>query len=77
MRHADFAIGKYFTTASGLWLCTDVGTRAICAIKQVYDDPSWMNGPPYAVVEIVFDEYDFGGCHPAEWWRGVKKKEAV
>jgi len=26
------------------------------------DDPSWFNGPPYAVVESVFDEYDFGGC---------------
>jgi hypothetical protein len=22
----------------------------------------WFNGPPYAVVEHVFDENDFGGC---------------
>jgi len=26
------------------------------------DDESWYNGPPYAVVERVFDEYDFEGC---------------
>ena len=23
----------------------------------------WFNGPPYAVAEIVFDEYDFPACH--------------
>jgi hypothetical protein len=22
----------------------------------------WFNGPPYAVAEIVFDEYDLEGC---------------
>ena len=22
------------------------------------DDPSWFNGPPYALGEMVFDEYD-------------------
>jgi hypothetical protein len=25
----------------------------------------WFNGPPYAVEEVVFDEYDFGGCTKA------------
>ena len=25
-------------------------------------DESWYNGPPYAVAEEVFDEYDFEGC---------------
>jgi hypothetical protein len=29
---------------------------------HVTDDPSWLVGPPYAVVEDVFDEYDFPGC---------------
>ena len=24
--------------------------------EQIVDNPSWFNGPPYAVVEIVFDE---------------------
>ena len=28
-------------------------------------DESWFNGPPYAVGEDVFDEYDFQGCRPS------------
>lgn len=27
-------------------------------------DPSWFNGPPYAVAEHVFDENDIKGCTP-------------
>lgn len=63
MEREDFAIGKKFMTASGTWRCTDIGTRTIIAIKvSDRDDPSWLNGPPYAVVEMVFDENDLGGC---------------
>lgn len=62
MNHGDFEIGLEFATASGWWRCTDVGTRTIVAIK-VTDDPSWMNGPPYAVAEQVLDEYDMDGCY--------------
>ena len=29
-------------------------------------DTSWSNGPPYAVCETVFDEYDIEGCELAE-----------
>ena len=25
-------------------------------------DPSWLNGPPYALAEHVFDENDFAAC---------------
>lgn len=25
-------------------------------------DPSWLEGPPYAIAESVFDEYDQPGC---------------
>lgn len=32
--------------------------------RSISDDPSWFNGPPYAVVEHVFDEYDIQGCTP-------------
>lgn len=28
----------------------------------VTDDPSWLVGPPYAVVERVFDEGDLAAC---------------
>ena len=63
MEHSDFAIGKEFRTETGTWRCTDIGTRTIIAIKvSDRDDPSWFNGPPYAVADIVFDEDDREGC---------------
>jgi hypothetical protein len=66
MKRSDFHIGCEFLTASGRWRCTDVGRRTIAAIRLNHDDdPSWYNGPPYAVMETVFDEYDFEGCEPA------------
>lgn len=52
-------IGDEFTTATGRWRVTDVGTRVVVAIKvSSVSDPSWLDGPPYAVVETVFDEHD-------------------
>jgi hypothetical protein len=66
MRHSDFWIGREFLTEGGRWRCTDVGTRTIAAIKLDKDhDPGWYNGPPYAVLESVFDEYSIEGCEPA------------
>jgi len=66
MKHSDFRIGCEFLTGSGRWRCTDVGKRTINAIRLNHDDdPSWYNGPPYAVVESVFDEYGIAGCGPA------------
>lgn len=32
----------------------------------VSDDPSWLNGPPYAVAEVVFDEDDLAVCYRTE-----------
>jgi hypothetical protein len=66
MKHSKFKIGTEFLTSSGRWRCTDVGTRTIIAIKLDLDhDPSWYNGPPYAVPESVFDEYGLEDCDPA------------
>lgn len=31
--------------------------------RYISSDPNDLNGPPYGVVEHVFDEYDFGGCY--------------
>ncbi len=31
-------------------------------IEIISDDPSCFNGPPYAIAEYVFDEFDMGGC---------------
>jgi hypothetical protein len=30
--------------------------------RYITDDPSWMGGPPYAVVEYVFDEPSIEAC---------------
>lgn len=55
---------------------TDVGHRTFLAIdltacEQSHPgDPSWLNGPPYAVPEMVWDESDFGaleGVAGIEW----------
>jgi len=66
MKHGDFSIGREFLTPAGRWRCTDVGKRVITAIKLDKDhDPTWYKGPPYALVESAFDEYDFEGCEAA------------
>ena len=31
--------------------------------RYISTDPSDLNGPPYSVVEHVFDEYNMEGCH--------------
>ena len=78
MKRADFAIGCEFLTAAGRWRCTDVGKRTIAAIRLNHDDdPSWYNGPPYAVVETVFDEYDFQGYEPAPGRSGTRQRSDV
>jgi hypothetical protein len=65
MEHSDFVIGDTFWCDGQAWRCTDIGTRVITAIRLDHDnDPSWYNGPPYAVAEVVFDEYDMAGCTP-------------
>ena len=66
MQHADFQTGMEFLTAGGRWRVTDIGTRTVIAIKLDQADPRNYNGPPYSIVESVFDEYDFGGCRPVE-----------
>ena len=63
MEHSRFAVGDTFRCAARAWRCTDMGSRVIAAIRLDHnDDPSWCNGPPYAVAEIVFDEHDMEGC---------------
>jgi hypothetical protein len=58
MRLSDFHIGLEFWMSGSHWRCTDVGTRLVIAIKLEHDDdPSWYNGPPYAICEHTIDEY--------------------
>lgn len=58
MEHSDFKIDDEFYTETGRWRVTDIGTRTLVVIKLDKEDTSWYNGPPYAVPETVFDEYD-------------------
>jgi hypothetical protein len=39
-----------------------MGRSTIERRHYMTDDPWWLNGPPYAVAESVFDEYDIEGC---------------
>jgi hypothetical protein len=86
MELSDFVIGETFWTHHGVFLCTDIGTRVVVAVKLgpreiaraesvdgelritklIDDDPSWLNGPPYAVEEIVFDENELLACFRTE-----------
>lgn len=87
MRHGEFKVGIEFRCAGRLWRCTDVGTRVIVAIslephevtslvagqeqRHTTNDPSWLSGPPYAVVEQVFDETDIPACTLDKAARGL------
>ncbi len=58
MQHRDFRVGEPFWSDGHRWRCTDIGTRVIAAIKLDHDDdPSWYNGLPYAVAEVVMAAY--------------------
>jgi hypothetical protein len=53
-----FPIGAHFVIEGrdhAVWRVTDVGTRVIVAIPHRC---GWMEGPPYALAEHVFDEDD-------------------
>lgn len=56
MKPSEFHIGLEFVCGPFWWRCTDVGTRTVTAIRLVEEDPSWYDGPPYMVEEIVLDE---------------------
>jgi hypothetical protein len=45
MEHTDFKIGTLFRTGSGLWRCTDVGTRTIGNIHLDKVEANGTQGP--------------------------------
>lgn len=63
MKHSDFSMGQKFQCGGRDWLVTDIGTRTIVAV-ELGKTQDWYGGPPYAVVEEVFDENDLPGCEP-------------
>ena len=62
--YTEYHIGCEFICGDKKWRCTDIGFRTITGIcvSDHEDDQSWLNGPPYAVEEIVFDEDDLMSC---------------
>lgn len=54
------------TVAVG-YVTVDDNNGQVSSVKHHQDnDPSWFNGPPYAVSESVFDEYEQSVCTPAQ-----------
>ena len=51
--------------------------RTIVAIRLDKDDPSWYNGPPYAIAESTFDEYDIEGCCPTKEIRDLNMARMI
>lgn len=57
----EVRIGGRFLCGDAEWIVTDIGTRTLTAIKldeKAKGDPSWIEGPPYALAEVCFDEED-------------------
>ena len=42
------------------------GVGLVGVAERIDDDASWLNGPPYAVEEVVFDENELLGCFRTE-----------
>jgi len=66
MKHSEFEKDMEFWMSGAKWRVTDIGMRTIIAIKLDKDDPSWYNGPPYAVCEYPLDENDLPACSTSE-----------
>ncbi len=62
MKMHEFRIGLKFYPEAGKSQCTDVGSRVVVALKTDENDQTWLSGSPFAVPEVVFDEYDIEGC---------------
>lgn len=59
---SSVGIGGTFYCAGREYRVTDKGTRVIVAVEvtdEARADPTWLEGPTYALAEIVFDEDDF------------------
>jgi len=62
MKVTDFKIGDRFQVegTKDIFIVTDVGSRVIVTIKETGEDPRNLIGPPYSIVEMVWDEFDLG-----------------
>ena len=62
MQINEFKPNESFFTATGEWICLDVGTRVVVAIKKedYQTQESWDSQPDDKF--CIFYSYDFGGC---------------
>jgi hypothetical protein len=62
MKLSDFRIGAAFYTAANDFVCTDIGSRVVVAVHadELAEYPS---GPPYSILESVFDAHDLPACY--------------
>lgn len=60
MKFEDFEIGTVFQTDAGRWLTTDKTSRWIIAFN--IDTCERVTAPFDEQNNIIFYEYDFGGC---------------
>ncbi len=56
----------FYMAKDSRWLCTDVGTRVVVAIR-LEEGVATPAGPPYVVGERVIDEYAQQGCLGLPW----------
>lgn len=58
---SDVERGDHFFCSGKEYIVTDKGARVLIGIEvdaKARNDPTWLDGPPYAMVEHVFDETD-------------------
>ncbi len=69
-----FPRGSYFLCGNKPWKVTDIGTRVLVAIEY---KPGWMDGPPYAVLETVFDQGELHVLVPIVQQPGMTMDETI
>lgn len=69
-----FPPGSYFLTAHKAWQVTDVGSRVVVAMEY---RPGWTEGPPYDLLEVVFDESDMPALQPVSQEPGKTMEETL
>ena len=57
-----FEIGKAFIMSDRVWVCTDVGSRTVCAVLLEELLAAGDSGPPYSICENVIDRYSMDAC---------------
>ena len=64
----EFEKGKSFWTGTGEWICTDIGTRTIAAVRKddMIDQYGKVVEDPVSCSELIFHRYDWGGCWKTE-----------